>query len=88
VKLDSEYVAWCRQHFALLAEGGVWAVPRSGLVFRREGDKLVLCEQMPHAEGMQLSVEELLAYQEEDFNLIRQHFRRAGIEVTKGGNDA
>lgn len=37
-------LAWCRQHLALIKDGGVWGIPRSGLIFRVDHNqrKLVL----------------------------------------------
>lgn len=37
-------LAWCRQHVAMIHDGGVWGIPRSGLIFRvdHRRKKLVL----------------------------------------------
>lgn len=88
-----DHVAWCRSLFAMIVEGGVWAVPRSGLIFTKRAGQLVLTDQMPWsqelahawAEGRDVpdSEEALLAYQEEDFEAIVRHFADAGIEVVK-----
>lgn len=85
-------LAWCRAHFASMADGGVWGVPRSGLVFCRRGEALVLVERMPWtsemAEAAELgrdvpgSEEELRAYQDADYETIRGRFEAAGITVT------
>jgi hypothetical protein len=72
---------WSRRTFAMLNEGGVWGVPRSGLVFQKRGAELVLIDRMPWAEGMPLTAEELRTYQDEDFALIRDRFVAAGIQV-------
>ncbi len=84
-------LAWCRQRFALMAEGGVWAVPRSGLVFTRRGGALVLTGRMPwtpelaQAAAEELAVppnvEALRTYQDLDYDLIRSTFESAGIIV-------
>ncbi len=80
-------VAWCRQQYAILAVGGVWGVPRSGLIFQKvpEPDVLDLFAVMPHDPAMPMDAEELLAYQRADFALIREAFQRAGIEIRDGG---
>lgn len=67
--------------FNLLADGGVWAIPRSGLVFTRKGDKLVLTEVMPHDPGMPMSAAELLTYQQEDYAENVRQFGLAGITM-------
>jgi len=76
--------AWCRQIFASIKPGGVWAVPRSGLVFRKEPDEpptFRLFEVMPHDPGMPFGIEDLRAYQREDLETIREKFSNAGIAV-------
>ena len=79
------YAWWCKRHFASMSEGGVWAVPRSGLVFEKRGGKLVLISQMPHSaiEGVDLSEAKLLEFQTDDYESIKAHFALAGIEVTR-----
>lgn len=89
---DSDAV-WCRQHFSLMADGGIWGVPRSGLIFTRRGDKLVLIDAMPYLEEMAeafaagddvpANAEALREYQDEDFELIRAKFELAGITVDR-----
>ena len=81
--------AWCRQHFALMGEGGVWAVPRSGLVFTKRDGALVLTARMPWTDELAAaaaggadvprSPAELRAYQDADAALIRSRFEAAGI---------
>lgn len=66
------YDTWCRQLFASLNDGGHWAVPRSGLVFLKEGQRLVLTSCLP---GFKRS-EQL-----DDYCSIKEHFEAAGIEV-------
>ena len=79
------HVDWCRHQWTIMADGGTWAVPRSGLIFRKdEGDQtLTLIRQMPWDEQMPMSEGELEAYQESDFTVIREHFAAAGITVTR-----
>jgi hypothetical protein len=83
------YAWWCKRHFNSMAEGGVWAVSRSGLVFQKQDDKLVLILRMPFAEiegaagyaDIPSTEAELLKYQDEDYTAIRDHFASAGITV-------
>lgn len=86
VRIDPAYVAWCRQHFAMMAEGGVWAVPRSGVVFRKREGRLVLDARMPWDPAMAslASADELHDQQEGEYQTVRLHFAEAGIEVVKG----
>ena len=91
---DTEYAAWCRVHFAHMRDGGVWAVPRSGLLFTRKGDELELTARMPFTDELQAAADEgldvpadeatLRAYQDDDFLMIQRHFKQAGITVTNG----
>ena len=85
-------LAWCAQHFAMMADGGVWAVPRSGLIFTRRGGGLVLTARMPWtpelaeaaAEGRDVPPDAgaLRAYQDEEFELIRGRFEAVGVAVS------
>jgi hypothetical protein len=73
----------------LKPNGGVWMVPRSGLIFTRKGDELHLSGRMPFTEDMKASLnsdiphntEDLLAFQKQDFDVIASHFKAAGINV-------
>ena len=80
---ELSHAEWCRRMFESLREGGIWGVPRSGLMFRKDGDKLVLCAQMPHEESMPLDANELRTYQDADYEAIRWHFKVAGITVER-----
>jgi len=90
-------IDWSRAQFNRMKIGGVWAVPRSGLLFTRIGENhLQLTDRMPFAEemaqlakeGMDIpaTAEELRAYQEEDYACIKSRFVAAGIEVSKSEN--
>lgn len=74
-------VEWCKGFFALLSDGGVWGVPRSGLLFTRQGDALNLTERMPWQVTMPINPEELREYQDEDFEQIKKRFDEAGIPM-------
>lgn len=73
--------AWCSQLFNNLAEGGTWAVPRSGLIFSKRGGKLVCSTRMPHMAEMPLSAAELTRQQDADVAVIRRHFAAVDIPV-------
>lgn len=85
--LDPGHVTWCRSLFDTLNEGGVWGVPRSGLIFRKDGDALVLYATMPHDEEMPLTSEELREQQEDEFESVRAHFGAAGVDVRREEKD-
>ena len=71
--MNPDHVNWCKNLFATIKDGGAWAVPRSGLVFRKEGNALRL---VALADGISADASS-------DFESIRAHFAAAGIKVTK-----
>ena len=75
---------WCRRHFSMMNDGGTWGIPRSGVVFQRQGDELVLIDAMPWVEGMPITAEELAAQQEAEFVANQEAFGDAGITVRRG----
>lgn len=68
-------IQWCKNLYACLNDGGVWCVPRTGLVFRKESGALVLQEAIPGVASA--------SAQEDDFICIRDHFADAGISVRR-----
>lgn len=83
--MDPAHLAWCRMHFDMLKEGGVWGIPRSGLMFRKEAGKLVLFAEMPWMPEMEgtITPEELREQQDEEFEANRRHFGAVGIDVIR-----
>jgi hypothetical protein len=82
----SDVDEWCRQMWTSLADGGTWAIPRSGLIFIKRGGKLVLSMAMPYMQEMEkigVTPESLRAHQDSDFEATREHFGRVGVEVTR-----
>lgn len=81
----AEDVEWCRTMFESLAEGGVWGIPRSGVIFRKEGEALVLHATMPWMPAMlgRLTPEQLKAQQEGEFQAVKHYFEAAGIPVRR-----
>lgn len=80
--IETDYVSWSRAHFNMLADRGTWAIPRSGLVFQRRGEKLVLIARMPWDESMGITAARLRAYQDDDYDAIKLNFEKAGISVS------
>ena len=76
-----EWAEWCQATFNMIAEGGTWGVPRSGLLFERRGTKLVLVNVMPLDEIPEDERESLAAYQREDYRIIKEQFEFVGIPV-------
>jgi len=77
-------VLWCLHTFSMLSLDGVWAMPRSGLVFRKTSlspPTLELIETMPHMPGMPLDSTSLREFQREDLEVTRRAFREAGITI-------
>jgi hypothetical protein len=74
-------IEWSANQFRLLNEGGVWGVPRSGLLWQRRGDELVLINRMPWMEEMPITPEQLKEQQDADVKIIAEHMRAAGVQV-------
>jgi hypothetical protein len=77
------HTLWCASLFASLCEDGVWAVPRSGLIFRKDGEALALVLTMPYDPAMPMTADELVEYQDADFEMIREEFALAGVTVRR-----
>ena len=71
--MNPAHVQWSRNVFAMLKDGGIWSVPRSGLVFRRDGDRLTL-----------VTKDDLTPFMAADLAAITAHFKAAGVEVVAG----
>jgi hypothetical protein len=82
-KMKNEHITWSKRLFESIKEGGIWAVPRSGLIFKKHEKKFTLITTMPHVEGMPMTARQLTKYQKQDFKVIRKHFKAAGIPVVK-----
>lgn len=79
--MDPAHVEWSRRQFAMMKDRGVWGVPRSGLIFQRQGAELVLINLMPHTEELPVTPEQLAETQQSDIAVITAHFGAAGIVV-------
>ena len=67
----------------MLNDGGVWGVPRCGLIFRKDeaAKQFTLIERMPWDPEMPCSEEELLDAQNYDIEGIAAMFASIGIIV-------
>ncbi len=63
-----------------IEEGGVWEHPR-GLMFRTEGQTLVLFERLPWTDGMPLNEQQLNEQQDTDLHLLKMHFAAIGVKL-------
>lgn len=81
-QVKDEHVEWSKNLFNNLKEGGVWAVPRSGLMFTKTNGSFALTKLMPWDPLMSFGKNELTKYQQEDYAIIAKHMRAAGISVT------
>jgi hypothetical protein len=79
--MNREHVEWSRKHFNMMADGGGWGVPRSGLMFVRCGNELHLVLRSPHDPMMPVTGGELRKQQDADFDMIKESFGAAGIAV-------
>jgi nucleotide-binding universal stress UspA family protein len=86
-------VQWSRNHFKLLSLNATWAIPRSGLIFKKVShSEMALDMLMPWMEEMGAAYKEgrdvppdaaeLKRHQQLDFETIAERFEAAGINVT------
>lgn len=79
----TEHTLWCRSTFEKLNDDGVWAVPRTGMLFRKNktARTLVWVASFPHEENFGVPPETARI---SDFMNIRHEFAKAGIPVELG----
>lgn len=84
---------WSRNLFDTMTLGGMWSVPRSGLIFKKTDDHtLTLVTAMPFLSEMAEAAKEgrdvppteakLKEFQRSDYDTIRNRFALAGITIT------
>jgi hypothetical protein len=77
-----EHVEWCRRQVNMIRVGGVWGIPRSGLIFTRTGeDELTLTQRMPWIDGMPITPDQLADQQQDEYDETARHMRAAGITM-------
>jgi hypothetical protein len=84
--MKQEDIDWSRERFRTLADGGVWGVPRSGLLWEKRGDELVLVARMPWIEEMPINAKQFKQQQDADIRIISEHMRAAGVKVKTDGH--
>lgn len=83
--LDPDDVAGTYAMFSMIRVGGVWGVPRSGLVYQRTSETtLVLTDRMPWMPEMEgtITAEQLAEQQQSDHEGMVAHLGAAGVTVT------
>lgn len=81
--VTDEGTSFARNLWAMLAEEGVWGVPRSGLMYRKKNGQLVLYARMPHHPQLPMTPLELHEQQDSDHAEIRVMFSTIGVEVVE-----
>jgi hypothetical protein len=77
---EASHIEWSRSLFHGLRVGGVWGVPRSGLIFTRVGENvLALTDVMPHTPDMPGTPRDLFDQQAGDFREIQSYMKKAGV---------
>jgi hypothetical protein len=79
--IPEEDINWSSSFFAKIIIGGVWAVPRSGLTFRKVDEATFVLDAVAWVPGIP-NPEKLLEYQREDYKVISLRFRAAGINMS------
>ena len=87
---------WCARQWAMIRDGGVWGIPRSGLILvKREASRtfavtarMPLMPGMVTFEGEPLTAEQLREQQDAEIAGLRARFERVGIQVVDETEDA
>jgi hypothetical protein len=84
----AEQEEWATTLWNMLRDNGIWGIPRSGLMYRKDKERarLTLYERMPWMEGMPLTREELREEQDSDHGGLVVLFAIIGVEVVDDTN--
>jgi hypothetical protein len=76
---------FARGVWTMLRDGGVWTVPRCGLLYQKHEEemKLALVSRLPWSEGMPFEPDELREFQDYDHEQIGKLFGSVGVEVVE-----
>ena len=74
---------WARGMWNMLNDGGVWGIPRCGLMYRKDEEamKFVCFERMNWERGVPMTREELREAQDSDHANLVVVFKAIGVEV-------
>lgn len=79
--VEQGHLDWARNLMRVLTEGGAWAIPRSALAFKKQGNALVLVGRMKHHDALPMTADEWADFQNDDFAGTKAVFEKAGFEV-------
>ena len=79
--IKSETGEWCRMVFDGLRDGGMWALPRSALIWKKRGTCLILTDRMPYRPDLPYTEVDWHERQQSDFEATRDEFAKVGITV-------
>ena len=81
---EVRWAEWCQGLWDSIADGGVWAVPRSGIVLKKDeaAKRMTLSERMPWVPEMPGTPEDLRLYQDADFESVAKRFALIGVEFS------
>lgn len=92
MEIKKSEIEWSKRLAASVKVGGVWGVPRSGLIMRRTATGFELDSVMPFTPEMAAEANrgadvpptagKLLEYQESDFECMRLRFTAGGLTFT------
>jgi hypothetical protein len=74
---DEDHAKWCREMHTLIAHGGLWGLPRTGLVFRKTGNVLIWVGVIPP----KLRLHDIDAAREQEFEQNLRNFSDAGVPM-------
>ena len=74
---------WATRMWDCIEDEGVWGIPRSGLVFRKNAaaKQLTLVMRMPWFEGLSVNPDELNEMQEDEIQNLVRVFASIGVTV-------
>ncbi|HYQ84112.1 MAG TPA: hypothetical protein VEP28_08940 [Rubrobacter sp.] len=76
---------WAANLWRSLRDGGIWGLPRSGLVYTKDeaAKRMVLTMRVPWFAGLSASPEVLREAQDHDHAGVRDMFAAIGIDVVE-----
>jgi hypothetical protein len=75
--------SWYRLLYNKLPEGGLWIIPRSGMVFRKQDDSFVWVGTIPCNDPLYRMAPDFA--RDAEYEAAREHFATADIVVMKAG---
>jgi hypothetical protein len=84
VVLNTRDSVWCQMLWDMVADGGTWAIPRSGIILQKSTllRRFTEVGRMPWHPDMGGTAEDLRIWQDSDFEAIRKRFALIGVECS------